>query len=350
MSASPVHYGLLSEQESDFAQACQQALAAMGDDPLTGGKDGWFGVGIPEHLGGSGGTMADVAVMAEEIGAAHAASLAGWQAGLVAPALSRGDEAAQALLQRICAGAACTAVPVTPMTSKTALDGNRDLTGDLIVFGSPACTHVPVPCIVAGTPSIAFVPADHARMRITPLDLVDVTRPAMTVSLDGVPVGDADAVVADPKLLDEWLAAASLAAALDSTGLARAVLIKTLDYAQQREQFGRLIGSFQAYKHRCATMYIKHKMAQSLAFRAARSAGTDDGRLMALAAGKLTTATATFIAGEAMQLHGGMGFTWEGGVHQFLRRARTNEVLARADGEGQQLLLTQYRASRAASQ
>lgn len=349
MSTSPVHYGLLSEQESDFAQACQQALAAGSDDPLAGGKDGWFGVGVVEELGGSGGSMADVAVMIEEIGAAHAASLAGWQAGLVAPVLSRGDEAARALLERVCAGAVCAAIPVTPMTSWAALDGDRDLTGDLIVLGSPACTHIPVPCIVAGTPSIAFVAADHARIRATPLDLVDVTRPAMTVSLEGVPVGEADAVVAHAKLLDEWLVSANLAAALDSTGLARAVLIKTVDYAQKREQFGRLIGSFQAYKHRCATMYIKHKMAQSLAFRAARSAGTDDGRLMALAAGKLTTASAAFIAGEAMQLHGGMGFTWEGGVHQYLKRARTNEVLARADGYGRRLLLTEYRASRDAS-
>jgi len=89
MSAGPLRYGLLTDQESDFAQSCQRALAkdsARANDSegvAAGGKDGWFGVGIAEEHGGAGGSMADVAVMAEEIGAAHAASLAAWQDGLL---------------------------------------------------------------------------------------------------------------------------------------------------------------------------------------------------------------------------------------------------------------------------
>jgi alkylation response protein AidB-like acyl-CoA dehydrogenase len=96
-------------------------------------------------------------------------------------------------------------------------------------------------------------------------------------------------------------------------------------------------------------MFIKHKLAQSLAFRAAKSADTADGRLMALAAGKLSTGYATFIAGEAVQLHGGMGYTWEAGIHLYLKRARTNEVIAYAGDYGPGLLLQEYRASREAS-
>jgi alkylation response protein AidB-like acyl-CoA dehydrogenase len=349
MSAGPLRYGPVSERESDFAESCRRALAADSDGISAGAKDGWFGVGTAEDHGGAGGSMADVAVMAEEIGAAHAASLAGWQAGVVAPVLSCGDQKAGALLERICAGAACVAIPVTPMTAASALAGEGALTGELIALGTPDCTHIPVPCALAGVPSIAFFSTDHPKVRLRALDLVDVTRPALAVEVQGAPAGEADAVVSGGALLDDWVVRSSLVAALDSAGLARAVLERTIDYAQTRVQFGRPIGSFQAYKHRCATMFIKHKLAQSLAFRAAKSADTADGRLMALAAGKLTTDYATFIAGEAVQLHGGMGYTWEAGIHHYLKRARTNEVLARSGDHGPGLLLREYRSSREAS-
>jgi alkylation response protein AidB-like acyl-CoA dehydrogenase len=223
------------------------------------------------------------------------------------------------------------------------------LSGAWIALGSATSTHIAVPVAKDQRESIAFISTAHDGVRVQSLDLVDVTRSAISVEINRLPIADADAVVSYDGLIGEWLHRVCLIAALDSAGLAREVLSRTLDYAQARVQFGRVIGSFQAYKHRCATLFIKHKLGQSLAFRAAKDSSTE-GTMLALAAGLLTTQYATFIAGEAVQLHGGIGYTWEAGIHRFLKRARTNEVIARSDGLGPVLLLERYRTVRAAQE
>ncbi|HEY6509859.1 MAG TPA: acyl-CoA dehydrogenase family protein, partial [Vicinamibacterales bacterium] len=120
-------------------------------------------------------------------------------------------------------------------------------------------------------------------------------------------------------------------------GAARRALDRTLAYSVAREQFGRPIGSFQAYKHRCASAFVELKLAQSLAFRAADEIDTDPAQ--ALAAGLYSTSAAVRVCGEAIQLHGGIGFSWEAGLHALLKRARMDQLLAKGGAATARALL-----------
>ena len=135
--------------------------------------------------------------------------------------------------------------------------------------------------------------------------------------------GDPDAAAA--LILDR----ARLAVACDSLGLAEAMLAATVSYAQVREQFGRPIGSFQAVKHACADMLVgiivgRRLVAAAVDALCADSADTRTAVLMAKAA---ICDSAVDIVGKAMQLHGGIGYTWESGVHVYLKRATLNRAL-----------------------
>ena len=161
-----------------------------------------------------------------------------------------------------------------------------------------------------------------------PLPSADPSRSLARYRFDSGPTAIV-ATVSRDGLFTELMARRGTAVALDAAGTARAAFAKTLAYAAVRTQFGQPIGAFQAYKHRCANVFIELKLAQSIAFDAARSAVTTRGALLGLAAGRTATASATFICGEAVQLHGGIGFTWEAGLHAMLKRARMDEIIGR---------------------
>jgi alkylation response protein AidB-like acyl-CoA dehydrogenase len=164
-----------------------------------------------------------------------------------------------------------------------------------------------------------------SRTRLTALD---GTRPQGRIELrdaaaellgaadegDGVTGGPADALAA------AGTGAAVLLAA-ESVGAAQGALDRTVEYVRTREQFGRPIGSFQAVKHRLADLYVRVQAARSAAYYAAwdHTAGP-----LALAAGLETLRT---VAGEAVQLHGGIGFTWEHEAHLYFKRAAADELL-----------------------
>ena len=121
---------------------------------------------------------------------------------------------------------------------------------------------------------------------------------------------------------------AALAVACDSLGLAEAMLAATVDYAKTRTQFGRPIGSFQAVKHACADMLVQISVARSLVHDAVNAvvADTDPDTAVAMAK-SYTCAAAVDIVGKALQLHGGIGYTWESGIHVYLKRATFNRSL-----------------------
>jgi alkylation response protein AidB-like acyl-CoA dehydrogenase len=144
------------------------------------------------------------------------------------------------------------------------------------------------------------------------------------------------------RLLDR----AAVAVACDSLGLSEAMLAATVNYAQVREQFGRPIGSFQAVKHACADMLVRNCVARRLVTDAvARLAvpGHDPETTVAASMAKsYACGAAVDVAGKAMQLHGGLGYTWESGIHVYLKRAALNRALFGSPAAHRRRLAARY--------
>jgi alkylation response protein AidB-like acyl-CoA dehydrogenase len=121
---------------------------------------------------------------------------------------------------------------------------------------------------------------------------------------------------------------AAVAVACDSLGAAEAMLSATVDYVKVRHQFGRPIGSFQAVKHACADMLVQTSVARQLVNAAvAKVADGADASVAVAMAKSYACGAAVDVVGKAMQLHGGIGYTWESGVHVYLKRAALNRSL-----------------------
>jgi alkylation response protein AidB-like acyl-CoA dehydrogenase len=173
---------------------------------------------------------------------------------------------------------------------------------------------------VSGPVLVDGAPGEDVAVHATPV--VDATRALGEVVADGVPVDDSRCwrLAGDPDALAQR---AALAVALDSLGVAQAALDATVAYATVREQFGRPIGSFQAVKHASANVAVEVAVSRRLVADAVAAfvAGEPDAGVavsMAKAHAVETGATAT---GTAVQLHGGIGYTWEHGLHALQKRA-----------------------------
>lgn len=155
---------------------------------------------------------------------------------------------------------------------------------------------------------------------------MDQTRPLATLVLDGVhgePLGDSDAAIQAGKTAG-WICLAA-----EALGGAQACLDRTVAYSKERVQFGRAIGSFQAYKHRAADMMIEIEQARSAVYWAACAVdeGSDNAHLALHAAKAFCADTFFKCAGDMIQLHGGIGFTWEHDAHLFFKRARSIQTI-----------------------
>jgi alkylation response protein AidB-like acyl-CoA dehydrogenase len=176
------------------------------------------------------------------------------------------------------------------------------------------------------------VPATAAKA--TPRLAVDPTTALADLTFTGVVVAD-DAVVAAPGTagvdvaVERALQEATVALATGTVGACRAIFEQTLQYAKDREQYGRPIGSFQALKHRLAEMYLAVERATSLCYFAALTIAEEDTRRAEAAA--LAKAAAgdcqRLLSQDGLQLHGGIGFTWEHDLHFLLKRAKTGDAL-----------------------
>ena len=254
---------------------------------------------IPEELGGAGFTVAESLVVLEELGRAMTpspmlASLVAAEA-LVAAAES---EAAQRLLPRIAEGAVA-AVAFGP---------------DNVVNGADAEI---VLAFVDGT----LVEVDPAvARRITPA--VDLTLQLASIDLA---TASTTPISADPAVEQRARDVAVVATAALQVGTMQRALDDTVAYSKQRVQFGRVIGSFQALKHRMADMLVRLEMSRSalLAASWALSTGALDATERAAAAGAYVSESLWSVAGEMVQLHGGIAITWEHDAHLVLKRAHS---------------------------
>ncbi|MEV5381798.1 acyl-CoA dehydrogenase family protein [Streptomyces sp. NPDC052721] len=315
------------------------------------------GLALPERYGGVGCSVTELALACEETGRALAPSPLLATSVLTAPlVLALGTEAQRAeLLPRIAAGSRTAALAVSGPALATALaltganDGYsagggraggvqaRRAEGRWRLYGEAGQVldghSAQVLLLAAHTGGFArsrallFLVADDApgllRARQTALD---ATRPQGRVQLRDVPaelLGSEEADVL-PALARTGDAVATVLAA-EAVGAADSILERTVEYAGQRRQFGRPIGSFQAVKHRLADVYVAVQAARSAAYYAAWAAGRG-GRAGGLALAQALEAL-RHAAAEGIQLHGGIGFTWEHDAHLYFKRAAGDELL-----------------------
>lgn len=307
-------------RENATSERTRKAMAADGIDRELWAafctELGLSGVGLPEEHGGAGLGMVEFAIMAEAAGSQVAAiPMLGLATAARAIAAGGSEEQRAEWLPRLIGGeaiAACEGVPALQA------DGSR-LTGEIgfVPHGVAADVFLFV------APGQAWlVRADAPGVTVTAHTTMDQTRPFATVTLAGAE-GDA---LADP--------AAAIAAihsggwiclAAEALGGAQEALDRTVAYAKERVQFGRQIGSFQAYKHRLADMMIEIEQARSAVYWAACAVdeGSEEAAIALHAAKSFCADTFFMVAGNMIQLHGGIGFTWEHDAHLFFKRARS---------------------------
>ena len=306
--------------ENATSERTRKAMAGDGvDRALWSGfcsELGLAGIALPEAYGGAGLGMVEFASVAEAAGA-QVAALPLLSLATAARAIAAGGTEAQKAewLPKLAAGeviAACEGLP------NFSVDGDR-LTAELDLVPHGAVADL----IVLVSPQGAWIirtdaPGVSIRQRMT----MDQTRPLALVSLDGVaaePLGDAKAAIAAVHS-GGWICLAA-----EALGGAQACLDRTVAYAKERVQFGRPIGSFQAYKHRLADMMIEIEQARSAVYWAACAVdeGSDEATLALHAAKSFCADTFFKCAADMIQLHGGIGFTWEHDAHLFFKRARS---------------------------
>ncbi|MFB7430016.1 acyl-CoA dehydrogenase [Streptomyces microflavus] len=291
---------------------------------------GLTGIHLPEEYGGGGGGLLDLAVVLEE--AAHASLPGPFLATALVGAVVRraagpgtGD-----LIRGLASGDRTAALALTPGTlTATPAPGGHRLDGTAPpVLSAEAADLLLLPAAAPDGERWFLVDAGAEGLTVRPHRSVDPTRPTAEVRAEAVHVPDQRVLPLDPALdpgLVRDLAAVLLAA--DACGTAARSLDTAVAHAAVREQFGRPIGAFQAVKHLCADMLVRLERARALTWDAARAADERPevrGLTAALAAATAPEA-AYSCAKDAIQILGGIGFTWEHDAHLQLRRA----VLAR---------------------
>ncbi len=297
---------------------------------------------IPEEFGGSGFTYVELLVVLEEMGAALLCAPFFSSVALAANALltSGDDEAKKSYLPGIASGETIATLAITEDNGKWDFSGiecKAEQKGDGWVLNGHKMFvldgHVANLIIVAARSpkgvSLFAVQGDAPGLTRTPLPTMDQTRKQARLEFSDTPavlIGkDGGAEPGLSKTLD--LAAVALAA--EQVGGAQRVLDASVDYAKTRIQFGRPIGSFQAIKHKCADMLLEVESAKSAAYYAAWAAAEDSDELPVVASlAKSYCSEAYFhAAAENIQIHGGIGFTWEHPAHLYFKRAKSSELL-----------------------
>jgi alkylation response protein AidB-like acyl-CoA dehydrogenase len=307
---------------------------------------GWLGLVLPEEYGGAGLNYVDLVVVAEEMGRvllpspfiwtlmfAEAMSRAGSdeQKRRFLPAIARGDLIATAA--HLETNGSWDENGITMAARKSGagfvLEGDKLFVND---------AHVADFFLVAarsgakrgGGVTLFAIDAKRPGITVTPLKTMDQTRKLGTVAMRGVKASAADVV---GEVNNGWpvLAAAidraKVALAAEMMGGAQKVLETTVEYTKVREQFGRPIGSFQAVQHKCANMMVDVEGAKSAVYYAAWAVSNDaaDAKTAAAVAKAAASDAYRRTAADGIQVHGGIGFTWEHDMHLYFKRAKSSE-------------------------
>ena len=314
---------------------------------------GWLGLGLPESQGGSGLGMVETAILLEELGRvawpgpyletalASRALLAGgteaqrrrWLAhprpqspGATVCLLDEGSvwDPAATVTRAEAAPAGSGIEPPSPGAVR--LWGTKRFVpwahvADLLLVPAREADGVSLFAVTAGAPGLA----------VSPTAAMDPGTRWSTVRLDAVQVGP-EARVGPPgraaSLLAALLRAGAVGAAAGMLGCARRCLDTSVAFAKVREQFGQPVGSFQAVRHKCAEMLLEVENAHAATYYAAWAldAGAEDAEVAASVAKAYVGDAARRVCGEAIQIHGGIGFTWEYDLHLYVKRAKALEA------------------------
>ncbi|MCW1960211.1 MAG: acyl-CoA/acyl-ACP dehydrogenase [Mycobacterium sp.] len=331
---------LMTKRSSE--QDVRRLMAADGPDNAVWADlaaMGLLGLVIPEEFGGSGAGAAELAVVSEQMG--RALLCAPYLATAVLTpylllALADTSECAETL-PRIAAGELVTTVafaetgsarpPEQPGTVATQTVDGWVLTGvKTYVLDADTAERI---YVAAQSPSgVAIFAVDRGAegLAVTRLDTVDQTRKQGRLTFTQTPARLIGSPDAGASALDEALDRAAVALIAEQAGGAMHVMQMAADYARSRHQFGRAIGSFQSVKHLCVDMLLDAQSALSSARHvAAAFDASEPDRFVDLALAQAFCAD-TFVSTAAtnIQVHGGIGFTWEHPAHLYLRRARTD--------------------------
>jgi alkylation response protein AidB-like acyl-CoA dehydrogenase len=298
---------------------------------------GVAGLAVPEELGGHGASAREVAVVAEELGRSVAPVPFLGSVVLATTALVRAG--AGGFVRRLAAGSAIGALAVPLSTapgagfpsSVTVSDGKLSGRVGTVADASVADLLV-VPAAGPDGPGLYVVEASAAT--VTELVSFDLTRRVADVVLSDAPAvlvaSGSDAASA----LEEALLFGAGILASEQTGIAEWALTETVSYLKGRYQFGRPVGGFQSLKHRLANLYTDLVLARATARNAADAlaTGTDVPIAVAVAQARVSP-IAVHATEEAIQLHGGIGMTWEHPAHLYLKRAKADELALGTPGK-----------------
>lgn len=334
----------LTERAGEAAVRERMAEPAGFDPQLwkqMGTEIGLQGIAVPEEYGGAGFTFVELGIVLEELGRALTVTpfLA---SGVMAPQLllALGDEAACARwLPGIASGDLVATVALAEdegswqpdavaLAARSAegawrLDGHKSYVvdgagADLVLVVARAGDELGVFAVEATAPGLER----------TPLPTMDQTRKLARLTFADTPaerIAGSDAEAAVIRMLD----LTSIALAADALGGTGRVLDMAVEYAKVREQFGRPIGSFQAIKHMCASMLVELESSRSAVYYAlwAAATGQDDVPVVAPMVKAHCVDAYLQAAGDNVQIHGGIGFTWEHPAHLYLKRAKSSQAL-----------------------
>ena len=299
------------------------------------------GIAVPEEYGGTGYGYAELAVVFEQMGksllpspffatvalALPALLAAGDESVLrdFAPGLAAGERIATlAWVEDDCDWRGGTATTATKAPDGWTLSGHKAY----VIDGSAADLIFVTAEAPAGR-SLFAVAGDAPGLTREAVPSFDQTRRLARIEFHATPAR----LVGEPGRGAEFLAAAldraAVLLAAEMVGGAQACLDMSVEYVKQREQFGRPIGSFQAIKHRCAEILVELEGARAAAYYGCWAADASPAELPVVAGIAKATASEAFFraAGENVQMHGGIGVTWEHDAHLYLKRAKTSQVL-----------------------
>jgi alkylation response protein AidB-like acyl-CoA dehydrogenase len=348
---------LLKETARNFlARECgaQHVRALMETDAAHDDKlwqaiadQGWTGLSIPEEDGGLGLGLVEMAVVAEEMGRA---CLPGpfistlMASALIERAGSQGQRAKY--LEAIAEGKLKATVAFLEESASWDVDalkleakregGSFSLTGRKLFVADAGVADLLI-CVArdgGGGESLSLLPVERGSqgVHLKPMPSMDGTRKLYEVSFEGVTVSEADALGADGDARGALHGALEVATAVlcaEMVGGMQWVLDATVEYAKTRQQFGRAIGSFQAVQHQCADMLLMTESARSAAYYAAWALTESDPQAsLAVSIAKAYCSDAyREVANRGVQVHGGIGFTWEHDLQLYYKRSKSSETL-----------------------
>ena len=291
-------------------------------------EQGYTGIIFPEEFGGVGLGVVELILLMEEAGRAllpgpffSTVALAGSILNTVAT-----SDQKRKYLTPICRGEARATVAILEAAANwdptelqlTAVNGR--LRGEKLFVTDAAVANW---IIVVARNGIFLVDAKASGLRVAPMLGMDLTRKIYSVQFDDTPCEKLGEISVVSRALD--VAAAALAA--EMVGGMQRTLDLTVEYAKTRKQFGKPIGMFQAVQHQCADMYLETESSRSAVYYAAWALEEDARDAAAASIAKIYASDASRTVGNrGIQVHGGMGFTWENDIHLYYRRAKASEA------------------------